>query len=153
RKLLKRGLAAGMGLTILSVPDAALAMRRSVLASPPLHGGDISLKELASAAKKEGKLNVIALPHDWANYGEIISTFKKRYGLSMDEQNPDGSSSQENQAVRSLKGDSRAPDTVDVGPSFAISGANEGLYAKYFVTPFKQIPRSMKDGRGYWVAD
>ena len=34
--------------------------------------------------------------------------------------------------MRSLKGDSRAPDVLDVGPSFAIDGANEGLYAKYF---------------------
>ncbi|MEU1950132.1 ABC transporter substrate-binding protein, partial [Streptomyces sp. NPDC020125] len=27
---------------------------------------------LVAAAKKEGKLNAIALPRDWANYGEII---------------------------------------------------------------------------------
>jgi putative spermidine/putrescine transport system substrate-binding protein len=71
----------------------------------------------------------------------------------MDEQNPDGSSAQENQAIRSLKGDPRAPDVVDVGPSFAIAGANEGLYAKYFPTNFKNVPRSMKDGRGFWVGD
>ena len=153
KRLLKRGLAAGAGLTILSLPESALALRKSILASPPLHGGDISLKELVSQAKKEGKLNVIALPHDWANYGEIISTFKKKYGLSMDEQNPDGSSAQENQAIRSLKGDPRAPDVVDVGPSFAIAGANEGLYSKYFNSKFKKIPRAMKDGRGYWTAD
>ena len=30
---------------------------------------------LVEAAKKEGKLNVIALPPDWANYGEIITAF------------------------------------------------------------------------------
>ena len=153
RGLLKRGLAAGAGLTILSLPEAALAARAKALANPPLRGTDMKLADLVKAAKKEGKLNVIALPHDWANYGEIISAFKKKYGLSMDEQNPGGSSAQENQAIVSLKGDPRAPDVVDVSPGFGISGANDGLYAKYFTTNFKKVPRSMKDGRGFWVGD
>ena len=111
------------------------------------------MKELAAQAKKEGKLNVIALPHDWANYGAIISTFKKKYGLAMDEQNPDGTSAQENQAVQSLKGDARAPDAVDDGPPFAIEGTAGGLFAKYFVSEFSTIPRAMKDTRGYWTGD
>src|SRR5947207_9925949 len=51
--------------------------------------------------------------------------------------NPNGTSAQENQAIRSLKGDSRAPDTVDVGPSFAIAGASEGLYKPYKVATYK----------------
>ena len=153
RRLLKRGLAAGIGLTILSTPASALAMRQRVLADPPVLGRSVTVKELIAEAKKEGKLNVIALPHDWANYGGIISTFKRKYGLSMDEQNPNGTSAQENQAVRSLKGDPRAPDVLDVGPSFAIDGANEGLYAKHFTRNFKKVPRVMKDGRGFWVGD
>jgi len=153
RRLVKRGLALGAGLTIISLPEAALAARRRVLATPPLRGTDMSLAELVKEAKKEGKLNVIALPHDWANYGEIISTFKKKYRLAMDEQNPNGSSAEENQALRSLKGDPRAPDVVDVGPSFAIAGANEGLYARYYTTNFKKVPRVMRDNRGYWVGD
>jgi len=135
------------------MPEAALAARKIALANPPLRGSQISMAELVKAAKKEGKLNVIALPHNWANYGEIISTFKKKYGLSMDEQNPDGSSSQENQAVKSLKGDPRAPDVVDVGPSFAISGTADKLYARYFMKNWKDVPRSMKDTRGFWWAD
>jgi putative spermidine/putrescine transport system substrate-binding protein len=153
RRLLKRGLAAGAGLTILSLPEAALAARAKALANPPLHGKDMTLADLVKAAKKEGKLNVIALPHDWANYGEIITTFKKKYGLAMDEANPQGSSAEENQAIVSLKGDNRAPDVVDVSPPLAIAGANSGLYAKYFTTNFKKIPRAMKDGRGFWTGD
>ncbi|HEY7207451.1 MAG TPA: ABC transporter substrate-binding protein [Gaiellaceae bacterium] len=151
--MLKRSAAAAAGLTVLGAPAAALARDRVRSAKPPLRGQDIALKDLVAAAKKEGKLNVIALPHDWANYGEIISTFKKKYGLSMDEQNPNGSSAQENEAVRSLKGDKRAPDVVDDGPAFAISGTAEGLFAKYFVSTFSTVPRAMKDTRGYWVGD
>jgi len=152
--MLRRSAAAAAGLTILGAPATAFAARQLKRATaPPLFGKDIAMKDLIAAAKKEGKLNVIALPHDWANYGEIISTFKKKYGLSMDEQNPNGSSAQENEAVRSLKGDKRAPDVVDDGPAFAISGTAEGLFARYFVTHFSAIPRAMKDTRGYWTGD
>src|SRR5918911_2884894 len=129
--MLRRSAAAAFGLTVLSSPAAAWASRLG--GSEALTADGIPLKRLIAAAKKEGQLNVIALPHDWANYGEIISTFKRKYGLKMDEANPNGSSSQENQAIRSLKGNSRAPDVVDVGPSFAIAGANEGLYKPYKV--------------------
>ena len=111
------------------------------------------LSDIVKEAKKEGRLNTIALPPDWANYGEIISTFTKKYGIPITSDNPDGSSAQENQAVRSLKGDPRAPDVLDVSPTFAIAGANEGLYAKYYTTNFRKVPRAMKDGRGFWVGD
>ena len=153
RAFLKRGLAAGVGLTILSTPASALAMRNRVLKTPPLLGRSLSFAEFVKEAKKEGKLNTIALPPDWANYGQIISTFQKKFGISITNDNPDGSSAQENQAVRSLKGDPRAPDVLDVSPPFAVDGANEGLYAKYYTTNFRTVPRSMKDGRGFWVGD
>jgi putative spermidine/putrescine transport system substrate-binding protein len=152
-QMLKRSVAAAAGLTVLSSPGLAWARERGIRVAPPLKGNSVPLSEIVAAAKKEGKLNVIALPHDWANYGAIISTFKSKYGLAMDEQNPDGSSAQENQAVQSLKGDPRAPDVVDDGPAFAISGTVDGLFAKYFVSEFSTIPRAMKDTRGYWTGD
>ena len=152
-QMLKRSMAAAAGLTVLSSPGVALAARRSGAATPPLKGRGFPLKTLVANAKKEGKLNVIALPPDWANYGEIITTFSKKYGIPITSDNPDGSSAQENQAITSLKGDSRAPDVVDVGPAFAVAGAAAGLYGKYFPSTFSTIPRSMKDTRGYWYGD
>jgi putative spermidine/putrescine transport system substrate-binding protein len=149
--MLRRSAAAAFGLTILSGPATAWAGRSGM--ADAMTAAGIPLKELVKRAKKEGKLNVIALPHDWANYGEIISAFKRRYGLKMDEANPNGSSAQENEAVRSLKGDSRAPDTVDVGPAFAIAGAKEGLYASYKVKTYKSIPKNMKDPGARWYGD
>src|SRR3981081_1952626 len=53
------------------------------------------MSALVSAAKKEGKLNVIAVPPDWANYGAIISGFKAKYGIAVTSDNPNGSSQQE----------------------------------------------------------
>jgi putative spermidine/putrescine transport system substrate-binding protein len=153
RRLIKRGLVAGVGLTVMTTPAAALAARRKALADPPMIGRLAKLSDIVKEAKKEGRLNTIALPPDWANYGEIISTFSKKYGIPITSADPDASSSAENQAVRSLKGDPRAPDVLDVNPAFAIAGANEGLYAKYYTTNFRKVPRAMKDGRGFWVGD
>jgi len=151
--MLRRSVAAAAGLTVLASPGVAWAARRGIRISPPLKGSSISMSELVAQAKKEKGLNTIALPPDWANYGEIMSTFSKKYGIGITNSNPDGSSAQENQAVQSLKGDSRAPDAVDDGPAFAISGTVQGLFAKYFVSEFGTIPRAMKDTRGYWTGD
>lgn len=151
-QMLKRSAAAAAGLTILSSPAVALAARRAT-GTPPLRGRSISLKALVAEAKRESGLNTIALPPDWANYGEIMSTFTKKYGIKIDNANPNGSSAEENQAIRSLKGDSRAPDVVDVGVAFAVAGTAEGLYARYFPSTFSTIPRAMKDTRGFWYGD
>jgi putative spermidine/putrescine transport system substrate-binding protein len=153
RTLLRRGVGAGVGLTILSLSPAAMAARKQALAQAPQRGKAVKLSEMIAEAKKEGRLNTIALPPDWANYGEIISTFTRKYGIPITSANPDASSAQENEAVRQLKGDPRAPDVLDVSPSQAQIGANEGLYAKYFNTKINKVPRAMKDGRGFWVAD
>lgn len=150
--LLKRSAAAALGLTILSAPSNAVA-GSSVTRRPPLRGSGVKFAEIVRQAKREGALNTIALPPDWANYGEIMSTFRRRYGLRLTNDNPNGSSAEENQAVRSLKGDRRAPDVLDVNPGFAIAGAAEGLYARYYNRYFGSIPRAMKDGRGLWVGD
>src|SRR5579864_1140104 len=152
-QMLKRSVAAAAGLTVLTTPGLAWAKSRGIRISPPLKGKSVSMKELLAQAKKEGRLNTIALPPDWANYGEIMSTFSKKYGIPITNNNPDGSSAEENQAVQSLQGDPRAPDVVDDGPAFAISGTAQGLFAKYFVSEFNTIPRSMKDTRGYWTGD
>src|SRR6185312_2272521 len=138
-------------LTILASPGVALAARRgSSAAAPPLKGRGFPIKTIVAAAKKEGKLNVIALPPDWANYGEIISTFSKKYGIGITSDNPQGTSAQENQAIVSLKGDPRAPDVVDVNPTFAVAGTVAGLYGRYYVSNYASVPRAMKDTRGLW---
>ena len=153
RTLLKRGLAAGAGLTVMSLSPVALAARKQALADPPLRGTLANLKELVTEAKKEGRLNTIALPPDWANYGEVMAAFSKKYGIPITNDNPQGTSAQENQAVVSLKGDPRAPDVLDVNPTFAVAGTVQSLYAKYYPRNYPTIPRAMKDTRGFWMGD
>ena len=49
------------------------------------HRGLGGMDALVAAAKKEGTLNVIALPPDWANYGEVIKAFEAKYGIKVDQ--------------------------------------------------------------------
>jgi len=64
---------------------------------------------LIKAAKKEGRLNVIALPDNWANYGAIIKDFKAKYHINISDQNPEGSSAEEITAMTDDKGRSDDP--------------------------------------------
>ena len=43
----------------------------------------VGMDALVAAASKEGTLNVIALPPDWANYGDIIKAFTTKYGIKV----------------------------------------------------------------------
>ncbi|CAA9393392.1 MAG: ABC transporter, substrate-binding protein (cluster 1, maltose/g3p/polyamine/iron) [uncultured Pseudonocardia sp.] len=106
---------------------------------------------LVAAARAEGTLNVIALPPDWANYGEIISTFEEEYGITVESANPEGSSQDEINAVQQLGTQERAPDVLDLGQSFAL--ANTGLFAPYRVRTWDTIPDANKDPEGLWVND
>ncbi|KOV87875.1 ABC transporter substrate-binding protein [Streptomyces sp. NRRL WC-3618] len=108
---------------------------------------------LVKAAKKEGKLNAIALPRDWANYGALIDGFKKKYGIQIAVESPDGASQDEINAVTSRKGQDRAPDVLDLGSSFAVSAAQQGLLAPYKVTSFGDIPSGQKDAQARWYND
>ncbi|GLW99066.1 extracellular solute-binding protein [Microtetraspora sp. NBRC 16547] len=108
---------------------------------------------LVAAAKKEAKLNAIALPRDWANYGEIIDAFEKKYGIKVEVENPDGSSQDEINAVTSRKGQDRSPDVIDVGGAFAVSAAEQNLLAPYRVAAFDQIPQAQKDADARWYND
>ncbi|MBY8885969.1 ABC transporter substrate-binding protein [Streptomyces sp. PTM05] len=111
------------------------------------------MNALIAAAKKEGTLNAIALPRDWANYGAVIDGFTKKYGIKVQDENPEGSSQDEINAITSRKGQNRAPDVVDLGSSFAISGAQQGLFAPYEVAQFGSIPAVQKDANGDWYND
>jgi putative spermidine/putrescine transport system substrate-binding protein len=110
-----------------------------------------SMDDLVKAAKDEGTLNVIALPPDWANYGEIIKTFSDKYGIKVNSALPDGASQDEIDAATKNKGKDSAPDVFDLGQSVAL--ANTDMFAPYQVEKFSEIPTQFKDPDGAWVND
>ena len=114
-----------------------------------------SADALATAAKGEGQLTVIALPHDWCGYGAMIDGFKAKYGLKVNELNPDAGSGDEVQAIRANKDNKgpQAPDVIDVGLSFGPTAKTEGLITPYKVPTWSTIPDSQKDADGAWYGD
>jgi putative spermidine/putrescine transport system substrate-binding protein len=111
------------------------------------------LAALVTAAKKEGTLNLIAVPRTWANYGAIIDAFTAKYGIKINSENPGGTSGDEINAVKSTKGQASAPDVVDIGNSYALQGATDGLFAPYKVATWGDIPDGQKDPGGLWYSD
>ena len=109
------------------------------------------MNSLVAAAKKEGTLNVIALPPTWANYGAILSAFTAKYGIKIDSANPTGTSQQEVDAVKTENGTAKAPDVLDIGMSTAL--ANTNLFAPYEVGTWSSIPTAQKAANGLWVQD
>lgn len=111
--------------------------------------------DLIAAAKKEGTLTTIALPHNWCGYGDLIAAFKAKYGIEVNELNPDAGSGDEIEAIRANKGNTgpQAPDVIDVGLSFGPSAKKDGLIQPYKVSTWDSIPDSAKDADGYWYGD
>lgn len=106
---------------------------------------------LVAAAKKEGKLNVIALAPDWANYGQMITEFTKKYGIKVDSSQPDASSQEEINAAKQLQGTDRVPDVFDLGQNVVL--ANTAAFAPYQVKTWPDIPSELKDPNGVWAGD
>jgi putative spermidine/putrescine transport system substrate-binding protein len=115
--------------------------------------GSTDMANLVKAAEAEGKLNVITLPSNWANYGTIMKDFSAKYHIHLTDAIPEGSSGQEIQAIQTEKGQKRAPDVVDVGTSFAVEGANDGLWAPYEVQTWSDIAANAKASNGDYYAD
>ncbi|MFN7125557.1 MAG: ABC transporter substrate-binding protein [Allorhizobium sp.] len=112
--------------------------------------------ELIEAAKKEGMLTTIALPHDWCGYGAVIDAFKKKYPeITVNELNPDAGSADEVEAIKANKDNKgpQAPDVVDVGLAFGPQMKAEGLLQPYKVSTWDEIPDNIKDAEGYWYGD
>ena len=111
-----------------------------------------SNEDLVAAAQAEGCLTVMALPRDWYGYGVVIDGFKARYGLTVNELWPNGSSADQIEAIRAGRGktDPQTPDVVDLGMSFAASAKEDGLLQPYKVSTWDTIPEAAKDAQGYW---
>ena len=115
-----------------------------------------SMDELVAAAKAEGQLTTIALPHDWCGYGDVIAGFKAKYPeITVNELNPDAGSADEIEAIKANKDNKgpQAPDVIDVGLSFGPSAKAEGLVQPYKVSTWDSIPDGAKDAEGYWYGD
>lgn len=110
-----------------------------------------TFEDLVAAAQAEGKVNLIALPDTWANYGGILESFRTTYGIEAPVANPDASSADELTAVKTLRGQPDMPDNLDIGPSFVGQAIEEGLIEPYQTSNWDQIPDVLKGADGNWI--
>ena len=108
--------------------------------------------DLIAAAQKEGTVNLIALPDDWANYKGILASFTKKYNVKTTVASPDASSADELTAVDTLKGQATQPCAVDIGPAKIPEGVSKGYFETFKPSSYDQIPTDLKDPNGQWVA-
>jgi putative spermidine/putrescine transport system substrate-binding protein len=166
RKFLQLASLASAGIAVniagLSRIMAQDATPEAVALPPAPEPGPIDLEaaggmdKLIEAAKAEGELSTIALPNSWANYGKIKEDFFAKYDfLKYNDLNPDGSSAQEIEAIKSNAGNKgpQNPDVIDVGFSWGDASKAEGLLQPYKVATWDTIPDSVKDADGYWYGD
>jgi putative spermidine/putrescine transport system substrate-binding protein len=134
--------------SLVAVAAASLLATTSIVSAQ-------NMDELIAAAKKEGQLTTIALPHDWCGYGAVIQGFKDKYGIEVNELNPDAGSSDEIEAIKANKDNMgpQAPDVIDVGLSYGPSAKAEGLIQPYKVSTWDTIPDNAKDAEGHWYGD
>lgn len=104
-------------LSLSTVAGVAAAGVSSASAAP--------LDALVAAAKQEGQLTVIALPHDWCNYGQLVAGFQKKYGIKINELNPDAGSGDEVEAIKANKGNKAASARRD-RRGFVVRAHGEG---------------------------
>ena len=136
--------------TALGMTASLVAMLSATIVSAQ------SLAELEAAAKAEGMLSTIALPHDWCGYGEVIAGFKAKYPeINVNELNPDAGSADELEAVKANKDNKgpQAPDVLDVGLAFGPQAKAEGLTQAHKVATWDEIPDAIKDAEGHWYGD
>jgi len=123
----------------------------------PLTAADAGgMEKLIELARAEGNLSTIALPDDWANYGEMKKKFLEKYPfIKHEDLNPDASSAQEIEAIKANAGSKgpQAPDVIDVGFTWGNTAKKEGLLQPYKVEKWNEIPDTLKDPEGFWYAD
>lgn len=128
---LAAALVVALAIPVISTTSASAAGKDYSKITNASQGG--GLAGLAAACKKEGQLNIIALPHYWANWGDMITGFAKTYGVKIDEADPEGSSQAEIDAAVTNKGTTRSPDVFDIGIAVATKYAGTGTFAPYKV--------------------
>ncbi len=134
--LVVAAMAASLTIPALNLSASAATDWSKVKTLSVSNGG---MSALIAACQKEGQLNVIALPHYWANYGDMITGFKSAYGVKIDEANPEGSSQDEIDAANTNKGTARSPDVFDVGVGVAVAYSGKGVFAPYKVKNWQYL--------------
>lgn len=109
------------------------------------------MSALVAKARAEGRLDVIGLPREWANYGALIDGFHARYGISVVSSDPTAGSQQELDTAKQMGRSGDAPDVFDLRTE--VAAANADRFAPYEVATWDEVYINQKDPIGRWTQD
>ena len=156
RRLASIAIVAGLALAACGGDDTSTPVETTTPAdvTTTVATGSDPLVALYEECQAEGaKVNLIALPDEWANYKGILASFGEKYpDVEYPVANPDASSKEEMEAVQTLAGQDDMPDNVDVSPAVAQEMVDAGLFEPYVLTSDAEIPAGLKDAESNWTA-
>ncbi|WP_328884715.1 ABC transporter substrate-binding protein [Streptomyces sp. NBC_00299] len=108
---------------------------------------------LIAAAKREGTLNALGIAREWAGYGALIDGFERQYGITVRNEKPSTTSTQDkfDALKNSRKGQAHAPDVIAFGDTYPRAAAQQNLLAPYKVAAYDAIPANQKDPQARWT--
>lgn len=112
----------------------------------------IDMNTLVTNAKKEGKLEAVGIPPEWANYKEILNSYTSKYVTVEYQAEAEYSSAQELEVFMKSKTRPHG-DIGDVGFKFGPQAIKQGLVTPYKHSLWADIPDNLKDPDGNWCTE
>lgn len=131
-----------------STPTAATTTGSST----PNLAGPIDMPTLIASAKKEGKLEAIGIPPEWADYKDILDGYAAKYVPVDYKAEAEYSSAQELEVFSKSKVRPHG-DIGDVGFKFGPKAIEQKLITPYKHANWNDIPADLKDPDGYWCTE
>jgi putative spermidine/putrescine transport system substrate-binding protein len=114
--------------------------------------GPIDMNTLVTNAKKEGQLQAIGIPPEWADYKDTLAGYASKYVPVAYKAEAEYSSAQElevfKQSVQHAHG-----DIGDVGFKFGPQAIQQGLITPYKHANWADVSDDLKDPQGYWCTE
>src|SRR5258708_27688714 len=115
--------------------------------------GPINMQTLMSNAKKEGQLQAIGIPPEWADYADILAGYTSHYTVPIAYKvEAEYSSAQELVVFKNSKTHAHG-DIGDVGFKFGPQAVQQGLATPYKHSHWDDIDASLKDPNGNWCTE
>ena len=114
--------------------------------------GPIALSTLVANAKKEGQLQAVGIPPEWADYADILAGYAKNYVPVTYKAEAEYSSAQEVEVFKNSK-QHKSGDIGDVGFVWGPQVIQQGLVDPYIHSQWKDVPDDLKDPQGNWCVE
>jgi len=152
RDLIKRAAALGLSVPALTAFLEACGSSTSSTSTTTQDVGPTDLQTLITNAKKEGQLQAVGIPPEWADYADILATYASKYVPIDYKADSEYSSAQEVQVFIDSK---KHPygDIADVGFIWGPKVIAQGLVSPYKHAHWDDIPDNLKDPDGNWCAE